>query len=143
MPIALLTVAEGCIRLEMTAPMKNVLIVDDDRDESYRLADVLAASGHMTRVAANGVDGLREVERDPPDVIVLDVETSASAGAEMAEALAGRRAGKRSIPIVLISASRHLEQFAGLVGTPYYLRKPFGIWQAITLVNEALAARAR
>ncbi len=118
----------------------NVLIVDDDRDGSHLLADVLAASGHTTRVAANGLEGLQEVERDPPDVILLDVDMPILDGPEMAEALAVRRAGKTSIPIVLISGSQHLESIAGVVGTPYFLRKPFGISQAIRMVNQALQA---
>jgi len=116
----------------------SVLIVDDDREGAHRLADFLAASGHTTRVAANGLEGLREVESDPPDVILLDVEMPVLDGPEMAEALAVRRAGKTSIPIVLISGSRHLERIAGMVGTPYFLRKPFGISQAIRMVNQAL-----
>lgn len=121
----------------------NILIVDDDHELSRRLADILAATGHVTRVARNGFEGLREVASDPPDIILLDVEMPILDGVEMAEALAVRRAGKPSIPIVLISATRHLERIAGLVGTPYYLRKPFGISQVISLVNRALDARPR
>lgn len=124
----------------MTASV-DVLIIDDDREASHRLADFLAATGHTTRIAARGVEGLREVESDPPDVIVLDMEMPVRDGPETAEAIALRSAGKRSIPIVLISASRHLERIAGVVGTPYYLRKPFGISHAIRLVNEALQGR--
>jgi CheY-like chemotaxis protein len=119
----------------------NILIVDDDREGSYRLADILAATGHSTRVAGNGFEGLQEVASDPPDIILLDVEMPILNGPEMAEALAMRRAGKPTIPIVLISSSRHLERIAGSVGTPYYLRKPFGITQVIGVVNEALDAR--
>jgi CheY-like chemotaxis protein len=118
----------------------NILIVDDDHEVSHRLADVLAASGHQTRIAGNGFEGLQAVASDPPDIILLDVEMPILDGPEMAEALAVRRAGKPPIPIVLISASRHLERIAGVVGTPFYLKKPFGIRQAISLVNEALDA---
>jgi CheY-like chemotaxis protein len=121
----------------------NILIVDDDHEASHRLADVLAATGHLTRVAGNGFEGLREVASDPPDIILLDVEMPILDGIEMAEALAIRRAGKPSIPIVLISATRDLERIARLVGTTYYLRKPFGISQVISLVNEALDAGPR
>ena len=121
----------------------NILIVDDDHEVSHRLADILAATGHLTRVAGNGFEGLREVASDPPDIILLDVEMPILDGLEMAEALAVRQAGKPSIPIVLISASRHLERLAGLVGTPYYLRKPFGISQVTSLVRKALDARPR
>jgi hypothetical protein len=59
----------------------------------------------------------------------------------MAEAVALCSAGKRPIPIVLISPSRHLERIASAVGTPYYLKRPFGISQAIRLVNVALRER--
>lgn len=118
--------------------LKNILIVDDDREASDRLADVLAVFGHVTRVAAKGVEGLRAVEKDPPDVILLDVETPVPDGREIAEAGVVRRAGKQSIPVVVMSTSRHLERIADLVGTPYYLRKPFGISDAISLVNQAL-----
>lgn len=119
----------------------NILIVDDDQEDSNRLADVLAATGHSPRVAGNGVEGLQEVASDPPDIILLDVEMPILDGPEMVEALAVRRAGKPTIPIILISASRHLERIARSVGTRYYLRKPFGITQVISLVNEALDAR--
>lgn len=61
-------------------------------------------------------------------------------GPDMAEA---RRAGKRTIPIVLISASHHLERIAKSVGTPYYLRKPFSITQVISLVDDVLDERPR
>jgi CheY-like chemotaxis protein len=122
--------------------MKDVLIVDHDSEAARRLADVLAATGHMTRIAPSGLEGLRELESDPPDLILLDVEARAVDGLDMAEALTAR-AGKASIPIVVISASRQLEKIAELVGTPHYLRKPFGIRQAISLVNEALDAQPR
>jgi len=121
----------------------NILIVDDDHDLSHRLADILGATGHLTRVAGSGFEGLREVASDPPDIILLGVEMPILDGLEMAEALAVRQAGKPSIPIVLVSASRHLERIAGLVGTPYYLKKPFGISEVTGLVRRVLDARAR
>lgn len=121
----------------------NILIVDDDREGSHRLADILAVAGHMTRVAGSGFESLQEVASDPPDIILLDVGMPILDGAEMARALAVRRAGKPSIPIVLISESRNVERIAGAVGTPYYLKKPFGISQVIGLVNRALDAGPR
>ena len=121
----------------------NVLIIDDDRDASDRLADFLAASGHTTWVAANGLEARREVETDPPDVILLNLETPLLENSEMAQALAAGHAGKAAIPIVLISASQHLARIADVVGTPYYLSKPFGISDAIRMVNEALQVSPR
>lgn len=123
--------------------MVNILIVDNDREGSHRLADILGATGHSTRVAGNHLEALREVATDPPDIVLLDLETPILDSPELALALAIRRAGEPTLPIVLISASRHLETIAGSMGTPYYLRKPFGISQVIGLVNEVLDARPR
>ena len=120
----------------------NILIVDDDHDASHRLADILAATGHLTRVAGNGFEGLQAVARRPPGHHLARCRDAASRRPGNGRG-ARRPARKGSIPIVLISASRHLERIARVVGTPYYLRKPFGIRQVICLVDEALNPRPR
>ena len=117
----------------------DILIVDDDHEASDRLANILAAAGHLTRVASHGLEGLRQLATDPPDIILLDVEVPILDFPGMTDALAAQRAG--SIPVVLMSASRDLEKIAGSIGTPYYLKKPFGIGQVIGLVKEAIDAR--
>jgi DNA-binding NtrC family response regulator len=121
--------------------LADILIVDDDNEASDRLANILAAAGHLTRVASNGLEGLQQLATDPPDIVLLDVEVPLLEVPGMTDALAVQRAGNRSIPVVLMSASRHLEKIAGSIGTPYYLKKPFGIGQVIGLVKEAIDAR--
>jgi CheY-like chemotaxis protein len=127
----------------MGVRLPNILIVDDDLEIANRLKDIFVPAGYATRVARNGLEGLQEATRGPPDIILLDVEMPILDGPGMAEALAIQRAGQPSIPIVLISASSRLQKIAEWVGTPFFLRKPFGTGQIIDLVNEALGARRR
>ena len=94
-------------------------------------------------MAANGVEGLRQVAEELPDLILLDIEMPILDGPGMAEALAIQRVGQPQIPIVLVSAGRQIRQIAGLVGTPHYLKKPFSTGQMIEIVSEALGARRR
>lgn len=119
--------------------MANILIVDDSLEGPNRLADILAAAGHAPRVAGTRFEVLREVARDPPDVILLDVETPVVEGAGLVEAVGASRIGQPPIPIVLLSASRHLATIAGTLGPAYYLRKPFGIQQVIRIVDRAVS----
>ncbi len=123
--------------------MLSVLIVDDDIEIAHRLEELFAVAGYVTRVAHNGVEGLHEATKDPPDIILLDVEMPILDGPGMSEALAIQRAGQPAIPIVLISASSRLQKIAEWVGTPFFLNKPFGISQILGMVNNALKARRR
>ena len=116
----------------------NILIVEDDSDIATAIAAHLTALAHRVRTASNGLEGLRSIAEDPPDVIVLDVEMPILDGPGMIEALAIERAGQPRIPIVLISAAMRIEKIARWVETPYYLRKPFSLVHLEAMVNAAL-----
>src|SRR5277367_6317924 len=105
--------------------MADLLIVDDDCDFADLLADVLLAEGHQIRLARNGRDGLDAVLARAPAVILLDVEMPTLTGPEMAYTLFLANAANAKIPIVLTSAVSDLAQLAGVVGTPYFLAKPY------------------
>lgn len=58
--------------------MAKILIIDDDPDIVEAMKVVLESKGHHVRVAKTGVEGLEEVRRDKPELVILDVmmETS-------------------------------------------------------------------
>jgi CheY-like chemotaxis protein len=86
--------------------LANILIVEDDPEIADAVAALLTPAGHVTRTARNGVEGLRMVAEQPPDLILLDVEMPILDGPRMAEALAMQRAGLPRMPIVIVSAAR-------------------------------------
>ncbi len=53
--------------------MANILVVDDDESFTMALEVVLEASGYSVAVAHSRQEGLPAVEREKPDLIVLDV----------------------------------------------------------------------
>ncbi|HEU4829102.1 MAG TPA: response regulator [Gemmatimonadales bacterium] len=81
-----------------------LLIVDDTEANRYAVARHLRANGFTVREAATGRDALAEVERETPDMIVLDIRLPDISGLELARRLREdpRTAG---IPILHISAS--------------------------------------
>lgn len=74
-------------------PPLRILIVDDETPARRRLAELLAdaASGQESRIvgeAANGLQALALLERDPVDVILLDIRMPEMDGIELAQHLA-------------------------------------------------------
>ena len=111
-----------------------VLIVDDDGPVRRTLARTLGAEGYETALAGDGGAALVEVERDPPDAIVLDAIMPGLDGLAVARRL--REKGV-PVPILMLTARDSVtDRVAGLdAGADDYLVKPFA--------TEELLARLR
>src|SRR3989338_61496 len=53
--------------------MPKILIIDDDPDLVEAMKVVLESRSYQVRVAKTGADGLMEVRRDKPELVILDV----------------------------------------------------------------------
>jgi DNA-binding response OmpR family regulator len=123
--------------------LANILIVEDDCEIAETVAELLTPAGHVTRTAANGLEGLRMIADRVPDLILLDVEMPILDGPGMVKALAGQHDGQPRIPIVVVSAAGNIRDIAGRIGTPHYVKKPFSLGRLLELVTLALALRRR
>jgi len=121
--------------------MADLLIVDDDSDLADLLAETLRAEGHAVRVAHDGREGLRRSDEQPPDLVLLDVEMPRMSGPGMAHQLLLHDCGLEKVPIVLVSGLVDLPRIAELVGTPYFLPKPYDAEAILEVVERALAER--
>lgn len=121
--------------------MADLLIVDDDVEVVELVAETLRARGHRCRLAHNGRDGLAAVREQRPDLVILDVDMPVLTGPDMACAMFLHDLGDEQIPLVLASGTVGLERVASIVGTPYYLSKPYTIDGLTRLVGQALEQR--
>lgn len=89
---------------------KNILIVDDDRDLTNSVKAYFEARGHSVRMAHNGADGMKAIETERPDIVLLDIMMDTDAdGFNLAYKLKGNEA-YRQIPIVILSGfTEHLK----------------------------------
>jgi CheY-like chemotaxis protein len=81
----------------------DVLIVDDDEATREVLRRVLAREGWRVREATNGAEGLEELTRSPPAVILLDLIMPRMNGFEMLRALRQDQA-RCDIPVVILTS---------------------------------------
>jgi DNA-binding response OmpR family regulator len=122
-----------------TTEAKRILLVDDDAEiiESLRLA--LEAQNFQVLVARDGNQGLALIERENPDLIILDMMMPKRSGFLVLERL--KRLGEKKHRIIMITANegnRH-KAYAEMLGVDDYVRKPFPMDRLIQSVNRLLA----
>ena len=117
---------------------KRVLLVDDDREivESMRIA--LENGGYEVLVARDGNQGLVMVERDNPDLVILDMMMPKRSGFLVLEKV--RRTRPVPLRVIMITAnegSRH-KAYAEMLGVDDYIRKPFAVDRLLESVDRLL-----
>jgi two-component system, OmpR family, response regulator MprA len=119
----------------------SVLVVDDDRAVRESLRRALALHGFEVVLAADGMDAIRRVSADPPDVVVLDVMMPGVDGFGVVRRL---RQDGFDVPILLLTARDAVpDRVTGLsAGADDYLAKPFALEELVARIG-ALLRRAR
>lgn len=125
----------------LSVAMPDLLIVDDDSDVSEILAEALLDEGYAVRRARDGQEGLEEVQRILPDLVLLDVEMPVLDGPAMAHAMLIHDLGAERVPIVLLSGIADFDRVVARVGTPYFLPKPYRLAEVLALITRALKER--
>jgi DNA-binding response OmpR family regulator len=124
------------------AMRENILIVDDEPHLAFLLAEVLAEAGYDAHAIDNGHDALETVRRDPPDLMLLDVQMPGLDGFEVATRLKADPA-TASIPIIMLSAmaGRGARVIGLESGAEEYLAKPFDRVELLARVRNLLRLR--
>ena len=124
-------------------PRGRVLVVDDDPIVCELVATTLDEHGYPTRRASDVREALYLIERETPDVVVLDVHLPDISGYQLCRRL--RDDYGDSIGIILLSGERKesLDRAAGLLlGADDYMVKPFVLDELLARVQR-LAKRTR
>ena len=104
---------------------EKILIIDDDLDTLRLVGLMLQKQGYQIVAANNGEQGLRKVDEEIPDLILLDVMMPDMDGYEVARRLR-QNPETASIPILMFTAKSQLDdKVTGFeAGADDYLTKP-------------------
>lgn len=80
---------------------KLILIIDDDPGVRELLEMTLGKEGFRTVLAVDGEDGMKKIEAEEPDLIILDLMLPKSGGYEVLRDF--QSAGHGSIPVIVIT----------------------------------------
>lgn len=122
-----------------TAATPRVLVVEDEPDIAALIAYQLTREGFHVATTGDGKEALEAIERDVPDLIVLDRMLPGMSGDEVLERL---RAGTvaAAVPVLMLTARREPEdRIEGLeLGADDYLTKPFSPRELVLRVQAIL-----
>lgn len=113
-----------------------ILVVDDEKEIADLLEIYLISDGFEVLKAYNGEEGLRILEQEKVDLMLLDVMMPGIDGLEMCR----RVREDKNIPIIIVSAkSQELDKILGLsTGADDYVSKPFNPLELMARVKSQL-----
>jgi uncharacterized protein (TIGR02266 family) len=117
-----------------------VLVVDDDAMFRDQAAMVMQRRGHNVTVASNGLEALGIALREPPDLILTDVEMPTMDGWQLLRMVRARPSLSHIPLIFMTKMSGEEERLKGYrLGVDDYIAKPFLFEELSVRVSRALS----
>jgi len=117
--------------------MSRLLIVDDDHELAQLLGEYLSLEGFQIDIAADGIQGLEQLQKGHYDLMLLDVMMPGLGGFEVLKRL--RAEGNRQPVLMLTAKGDEIDRVLGLeMGADDYLPKPFSERELLARIKAIL-----
>ncbi|SDW39821.1 sigma-54-dependent transcriptional regulator [Litoreibacter albidus] len=119
--------------------MGDILIVDDERDIRELISDILKDEGFTTRLAGTSDACMAEINAEPPALMILDIwlKDSAMDGIDILKQV---KRDNPDVPVVIISGHGNIEIAVAAIkqGAYDFIEKPFNIDQLMVVITRAM-----
>ena len=119
--------------------MSSILIVDDEKDIRELIGDILRDEGFTVRLAGNSEDCMSEINAEPPALMILDIwlKDSRMDGIDILKSV---KRDNPDVPVVIISGHGNIEIAVAAIkqGAYDFIEKPFNIDQLMVVVTRAM-----
>ena len=118
---------------------KRILVVEDQEDNRRIVRDLLAANDYLMTEAENGEEALAAVQKERPDLILMDIQLPVMDGYEATRRLKADPASS-SIPIIAVTsyALSGDEEKARAAGCNDFVPKPYSPRQLLAKIRQYL-----
>ncbi|HEY2810195.1 MAG TPA: response regulator transcription factor [Rhabdochlamydiaceae bacterium] len=105
---------------------KRILLIEDEEDIAALIKLQAEVSGYKLHVEVDGLNGYRAIEREKPDLVILDIMLPGQNGFDVCRKMKAN-AELRNVPVIILTAKREeLDMVLGLeLGADDYVAKPF------------------
>jgi DNA-binding response OmpR family regulator len=118
---------------------KTVLIADDEPNIVISLEFLLEQDGYRVLLARDGHEALEVIEREVPDLVLLDVMLPRLSGYDVCQQIRQNPALAKVRVIMLTARGREVEVTKGLaLGADAYVTKPFSTRELLEQIRRQL-----
>lgn len=124
----------------MNAIPKTILVIEDDLPYKMAISSMLSASNYTILEAENGIEGLKHLQQDHPDLILCDVNMPVMNGMEFLNEL--KKSQELSqIPVVFLTGNVEMSDLRKAMkeGADDYLTKPFTAEDLLSTIETRLS----
>ena len=120
--------------------MKKILVVDDKPEVVELVTATLEGEGYQIICAFDGEEALEKINKERPDLVLLDVRMPKMTGLEVL-AKAKKDPQTRDIPIIMLTAKgQEIDKDKGIrLGAEEYIIKPFSPSSLLRKIEETMA----
>src|SRR5579872_4615170 len=115
---------------------QRILLVDDDPGIMVAVKQALSTYGYTMTTAVDGLEALAAFEREPPELVLLDLVMPRCSGLEVCQRIREHSA----IPIIILSIKGSEADIVSVLdlGADDYLVKPFRLAELLARVRAVL-----
>jgi DNA-binding NtrC family response regulator len=117
--------------------IRKVLIIDDEVQFVKNVSSYLSMHGYTCFTASSGEEGLKQIEKEDPDLVLLDILMPNMDGYSMYKEMLRR---KKDINCVIISGKERLQGLFELENVKKFLTKPIDMDQLKKTVDTFFLA---
>ncbi|QDT98911.1 response regulator transcription factor [Gimesia aquarii] len=122
------------------SPQKRILIIDDDEGLIEPLQFAMEAAGYEVLTAHDGNEGVMKIERDAPDLVLLDLVMPRRSGFAVLESMTDKKPRAPRIVMVTGNTEPKYRELAMERGVDRFIAKPYQIEELVEVVQELLAS---
>lgn len=120
-----------------------ILVADDEPNIVISLEYLLKREGYTVIVAKDGQEALDVIERERPDLVLLDVMMPRKTGLEVCQEVRANEALQATKILMLTAKGRDTDVAKGLaLGADAYMTKPFATRELVQKVAQMLGRPA-
>lgn len=119
---------------------KRILVVDDDPTLIKVVKPFLENHGYAVHVATDGEEGIEEIKKQLPELIVLDVKMPKMNGYTFIFEMK-KIPNASKIPVIVLTSKEGMAEIFKIEGVKEYILKPFKPEILLTAVNKHLEKR--